>query len=112
MSQAIKIEVGEKEYILGFPTRESARQAELKGFDFNLLESQPIIQSDRLFYTALCSNQEKMTVSLAMEIKEKYIEEGGDIAEINSFLLNQYVGFIVSPEKKKKKTKKAIIIEI
>lgn len=111
MAQAIKIEAGEKEYILGFPTRESARQAELKGFDFNLLESQPVTQSDRLFYSALCSNQKEMTVNLAMEIKEKYIAEGGDIAEINSFLLNQYVGFIVSQEKKKK-AKKAVIIEI
>ena len=48
---------------------------------------------------------------MATDIREKYQEEGGDIGEINSFLIDQYMGFFKS-QNGKKKVKKAETIEI
>ena len=51
-----------------------------------------------------------MTKDEADELLEEYVSEGGDIAEITQFLVNQYVAFTKSPNGKKKK--KAKIIEM
>jgi hypothetical protein len=110
MAQAKKIEVNGKEYILAFPTRKDAENAERLGFCLNLMETQPLIQMDKLFHSALLAKQERITAEMAIEIREKYQEEGGDIGEINSFLIEQYMGFFKL--KDGKKTKKAETIEI
>jgi hypothetical protein len=65
---------------------------------------------DKLFHSALLAKQERITAEMAIEIREKYQEEGGDIGEINSFLIEQYMGFFKL--KDGKKTKKAETIEI
>ena len=63
-----------------------------------------------MFYTGLLAKQPKTTKDEADEIMEQYVEEGGDVAEITQFLVNQYVAFTKSPNGKKKK--KAKIIEM
>ena len=108
-SKLLEIEVGEKKYYLGYPTRKDAIVAENNGLD--VTEAGKIITlSDKLFYTGLLAKQPKMTKDEADEILEEYVSEGGDIAEITQFLVNQYVAFTKSPTGKKKK--KAKIIEM
>lgn len=111
MAKAKRIEVEGKEYILAFPTRKDAENAEIMGFCLNLMESQPLIQMDKLFHSALLAKQPRITAEMAIDIREKYQEEGGDIGDINSFLIEQYMGFFKF-QHGKKKAKKAEIIEI
>lgn len=111
MAKAKKIEVEGKEYILAFPTRTDAENAERLGFCLNLLESQPLIQMDKLFHSALLAKQPRITAEMAIDIREKYQDDGGDIGDVNSFLVEQYMGFFKS-QNGKKKMKKAETIEI
>ena len=111
MAKAKKIEVEGKEYILAFPNRRSAENAEKLGFNLTLVDSQPLVQTNILFHASLLAKQENVSAQEADEIREKYQADGGDISEINSFLLKEYTGFFESP-KGKKKMKKAETIEI
>lgn len=111
MAQAKKIEVEGKEYILAFPRRKDAENAERLGFSVNLMADQPLIQTDKLFHAALLAKQSNITAEMATDIREKYQEEGGDIGELNSFLIEQYTGFFKS-KNGKKKLKIAETIEI
>ena len=111
MAKAKKIEVEGKEYILAFPTRKDAENAEKTGFCLNLMESQPLTQMDKLFHSALLAKQPRITAEMAIDIREKFQDEGGDIGEINSFLIEQYMGFFKF-QNGKKKVKKAETIEI
>lgn len=111
MAKAKKIEVEGKEYILAFPTRKDAENAERIGFCLNLMETQPLIQMDKLFHSALLAKQPRISAEMATDIREKYQEEGGDIGDVNSFLIEQYMGFF-KVQNGKKKVKKAETIEI
>lgn len=102
MAKAKKIEVEGKEYILGFPTRKDAQNAERVGFSLTLMENQPLIQMDKLFYSALLAKQPDVSEEEAVEICEKFQKEGGDIGKINSFLITEYMGFFKFQSGKKK----------
>lgn len=110
MSKLMKIEAGKNEYLLGFPTREDAKNAELKGLDVTKPE-RLISYTSKLFYTGLLAKQPNLTEEEANSILEEYISEDGDIEEVTKFLTNEYVAFIKSPNGKKKK-KKAQIVEM
>lgn len=111
MAKAKKIEIEGREYILAFPIRKDAENAERLGFSLNLMESQPLIQMDKLFHAALLAKQPNISAEMATEIREKFQDEGGDIGEINSFLIEEYMGFFKLQNGKKKK-KKIETIEI
>ena len=106
----MKIEVGNKEYTLGYPTREDAKIAESKGVDLVNNGGKLITLNDKIFWTGLLSKHPSTTEYEAIKIMERYKEEGGDIDEIISFLTEQYLAFIKSPDGKKKK--KAQIVEM
>lgn len=107
----MKIEVGENEYLLGFPTRKDAKIAEMKGL--NLIEtSQTLVLADKLFYTGMLAKQPKTTEEEAEKIEEQFIEEGGMLEDVISFLSQQYLAFIQSPAPKKNAKKRATIIEM
>ena len=110
-SKMIKIEVGENEYVLGFPTRKDAKFAEARGL--NLLEtSQTLVLADKLFYTGMLAKQPEITEEEAEKIEEPFIEEGGMLEDVISFLSQQYLAFIQSPSPKKNAKKKSMIIEM
>ena len=111
MAKAKKIEIEGKEYILAFPTRMDAQNAERLGFSLSLMETQPLIQTDKLFHAALLAKHPNITEEEAVEIKDKFQNEGGDIGKINSFLIEQYMGFFKS-QNGSKKTIQAETIEI
>ena len=105
----MKIEVGDKEYTLGYPTRNDAKVAEQNGVDLINNGGKLITLNDKIFYTGLLANHPSMTEYEAINIMEKYKEEGGDIDEIITFLTNEYMAFIKSPGGKKKKKKAKIV---
>jgi hypothetical protein len=108
--ELLEIEVGENTYKLGYPTREDIVKAEDMGLKLLELEEKPVKTTNMLFYTALLAKQPTITKDEAIKLLNQYIEEGGEIGEINSFLMQQYVAFQKSPNGKKKK--KAKIIKI
>lgn len=105
----MKIEVGEKEYTLGYPTRKDAKNAEINGLDITNA-GKVLILTETLFYTGLLAKQPEITREEAEELLEKYIAEGGEAEEITQFLISEYVAFTKSPDGKKKK--KAQIVEM
>ena len=111
MSQLMEIEIGEKTYKLGFPTRKAAIKAEQNGLDMVNTGGKVLTTADKLFYTGLLAEQPEMDEETATNLLEQYISEGGDQAEITTFLTNEYLNFFASPTSKKQK-KKAKIIKI
>ena len=105
----MKVEIGDKEYILGYPTRKDAMIAEDNGLD--LTEAGKIVKiTATLFYTGLLAKQPKIKRDEAEELLEQYIAEGGEVEELTQFLVSEYMAFTQSPTGKKKK--KAKIVEI
>lgn len=108
MSKLLEIEVKDKTYLLGYPTRKDALRAENEGLDVINGTSKLLGFSTKLFYTALLAKQPSINEEEAEKIMDDYIEEGGDLEEIITFLSEQYVGFTKSQSKKKKKKAKII----
>lgn len=100
----MEIEVGKENYLLGYPTRKDAVNAELNGLDITNA-GKVVMLTETLFYTGLIAKQPLVTKEKAIELLEKYIAEGGDTEEITQFLINEYTAFIKSPDGKKKKAK-------
>ncbi len=111
MSQVIEIELNDgKTYKLGFPTRKDIKYAEKQGLDISNA-GKAVSFYDTLYYTAFLANHPSMTEYEAQKIIEKYVDEGGDLAEIQKFLTDQYSNFIQSPEKSAV-TKRAKVINM
>ena len=106
--ETMVIEIEEKEYKLGYPTRKDAINAENHGLRLLQLENSPLAVSEQLFYTGLLANHPSITSDEASRLLGKYIEEGGEIGKINEFLIKQYSAFQQSPDGKKKKKVKII----
>ena len=104
------IEVGEKEYKLGFPDRMSIKKAEAKGMNIIEGSEKLVTAMDKIFYGGLLAYQPEMTEKEGLEILEQYLAEGGDVNEIIPFLTEQYMAFLKSPDGMKKK--KAKIVEM
>lgn len=109
MSKLIEIEVKDKKYLLGYPTRKDAIRAENIGLDVTNA-GKVLSTTETLFYTGLLAKQPTITREKADEIMEDYLAEGGELSEITQFLIEQYVAFTKSPDGMKKK--KAKIIEM
>lgn len=100
-SKFIEIEVGEKKYKLGYPNRLAVINAEKKGL--NIASGNIVEISSMLFYTALASYNNEITLEEGLDIMDKWIDEGGDLEEITKFLSGEYQNFIKSPTSTKKK---------
>jgi len=100
----MKIRVGEKDYLLGYPTRKDAVNAENNGLDITNA-GKVVGLTETLFYTGMLAKQPDITKTKAIEVLEKYIAEDGDTEEITQFLISEYTAFIQSPNGKKKKAK-------
>ena len=110
MSKVMIIEVGEKEYKLGFPNRMAIKKAEAKGMNIVGGADKIVTAMDKIFYGGLLAYHPELTEAKATELLDQYISEGGDVNEIIPFLTEQYMAFLKSPDGKKKK--KAKIVEM
>ena len=107
----MKIDVGGKEYTLGYPTRKDAINAEMHGLDITQA-GKMLVLTESLFYTGLLAKQPSITKEKAVKLLEQYIAEGGETEEIVKFLTEEYVAFIKSPDGAKKKKAKIVEMQI
>lgn len=75
--KGIKLNIDEKEYILGFANRESLKRAERRGLSF--MDTKNILSfADKLFYCSLLDRQPEMTEEEANELIGKLADNGYD----------------------------------
>lgn len=101
-----KINIEEKDYELCL-TRKTVMWLESKGFSLEKVQEQPITIYSLMFEAGFKANYPDLDAS---ELMEKYEEEGGDVSEVISFMINEYVTFINALTDTKSKTKKIEII--
>lgn len=119
MSKFMELEVKGKKYYIGFSNRASVLKAEKKGFMKVLkeLEDAPVEGVGKLLQLGMLEKQPDITVNECNQIIADYIEEnttdeeGVDIGQISSFIINQYTAFSGAPNGKKK-LKEIPIVEI
>ena len=101
-----KINIEDKDYELSL-TRKSVIWLEKQGFDLTKVEQQPITTYNMMFEAGFKQDYPEINAS---ELLEKYEEEGGDITEVVTFLIEEYVAFINALTDTKSKKKKMEII--
>ena len=106
MSKLMEIEIKDKKFLLGYPTRKDAIKAENSGLD--IVNIKLLSMQEVLFYSGLLAKQPNIERDEALELMETYQAEGGDLEEITKFLTEQYVAFTKSPDGKKKKRAKIV----
>jgi len=110
MSKFMKLVVKEKEYLIGFSSRASVLKAEKEGFikALNSMDEAPVEGTAKLLHFGMLEKQPKNTVAECNQILNDYIEEnmseeeGVDIGQISSFIMEQYSTFSGAPAGKKK----------
>ena len=103
------INVNNKDYDLQV-TRESIVWLEANGFDASEFEKKPLTYMDMLWQCAFITNHKEVNPNLALKLMDTYREEGGDIAEVVNFVVEEYQSFISALSDTKLK-KKATITE-
>lgn len=119
MSKFMKLVVKEKEYLIGFSSRASVLKAEKEGFikALNSMDEAPVEGTAKLLHFGMLEKQPKNTVAECNQILNDYVsensneEEGVDIGQISSFIMEQYTAFSGAPAGKKK-IKEIEIVEI
>lgn len=101
----MEISVGDKTYLLGYPTRKDAKNAEQNGLNLTNIDGKVLTSCDVIFYTGLLAKQPDIKEKEAEKILEQYQSENGDINEVTNFLTEQYMAFLKSPKGKMKKAK-------
>ena len=98
------INIKDKDYTLQM-NRESAMWLENAGFAVDDFIKKPLISVELLWTAGFVMNHKEVNPSLALKLMETYKEEGGDVAEVARFILEEYQSFInaLSVTKSKKK---------
>lgn len=117
MSKFMKLEVKGKEYLIGFSNRASVLKAERLGFMKALksMDDAPVEGTAKLLHFGMLEKQPKNTIEECNQILNDYIEEntteeeGVDIGQISSFIMEQYSAFSGAPAGKKKIKEIAIV---
>lgn len=113
MSKFMKLVVKEKEYLIGFSSRASVLKAEKEGFikALNSMDEAPVEGTAKLLHFGMLEKQPKNTVAECNQILNDYIEEnmseeeGVDIGQISSFIMEQYSTF-QEPQLERRKSRK------
>ena len=100
------ITINEKEYTIQI-NRESVTWLESSGFDVSKFDSKPLTYVELLWAAGFIMNHPEVNPNLALKLMDSYREEGGDIAEIAKFVMEEYQSFIsaLSVTNSKKKAK-------
>lgn len=108
MSTKIKATIEDKDYVFELDRKECIR-LEQTGFNAQLVESQPLTQLTKLFVGGLHKNHSNINELQALALYDKFIEEGYDISELVSVLLEQYAAFFQTTQSNSSEKKKLII---
>lgn len=90
--------------------RESVMWLENAGFSVGDFEKKPVLSIELLWTAGFLMNHKTVNPNLALKLMESYTEEGGDVAEVARFVLEEYQSFITALSVTNSK-KKATITE-
>lgn len=102
-----EIEVEGKEYKLCL-TRKSVKLLEALGFDLQDFGKKPITYTEMLWICSFITYHDDMRDEDVAGLMDKYREEGGDLEEVISFLIDEYSAFAFAPTDTKLKKKAKI----
>lgn len=105
------VDIEGKDYEFALDRKEIIRGESL-GFKLREIENNPMTQISLFWAIGLHKLQPKIKNDEALELLDKYLEEGGDINEVIEFLSNQYIAFLQTTQTDTKKVKKARVEEI
>ena len=100
------ITIKDKEYTIQL-NRDSVTWLENAGFELSKFESKPLLSVELLWTAGFIMNHSEVNPSLALKLMDSYKEEGGDVAEVARFIIDEYQSFIsaLSVTNSKKKAK-------
>lgn len=104
------ITIKDKDYNIQV-NRESVTWLESAGFAVEDFYRKPLTSIELLWTAGFVMNHSEVNPNLALKLMDSYKEEGGDIAEIARFVLDEYQSFINALSDTKSK-KKATITEV
>ena len=104
------INIKDKDYTIQL-NRESVMWLESTGFAAEDFFKKPVTSVELLWTTGFLMNHSEVNPNLALKLMDSYKEEGGDVAEVARFVLEEYQSFINALSVTKPK-KKATITEI
>ena len=103
------INVNEKDYTIQL-NRDSVVWLETAGFNIGDFDKKPLVTIELLWAAGFIMNHPEVNGNLALKLMESYKKEGGDVAEVAKFVLEEYQSFISALSDTKSK-KKATITE-
>jgi len=104
------ITIKDKEYTIQL-NRESVTWLEAAGFDVSKFDSKPLTYIELLWTAGFIMHHNEVNPNYALKLMDSYREEGGDVAEIAKFVIEEYQTFISALSVTNSK-KKATITEI
>lgn len=111
MAKKLVVDIENKEYEFALDRKEIIR-AEKIGLKLKEIENNPLTQMSILWTVGLHKLQPTLSNEKALDLMDKYIEEGGDISEVVEFLSNEYASFFQTTQTDTKSLKKARVEQI
>lgn len=107
----IYADIGEKGYIFEFDRQRIEYAERVLGFEINKLATgkEPILQSNTLWVAGLVKNHPELSLEQAKDLKDLYFEEGGDVDEILTALIEIYSAFSQTTQQSLPKKKAKIV---
>lgn len=87
------ITIKDKEYTIQL-NRDSVMWLEGAGFNVSDFDRKPLTSVELLWAAGFIMNHSEVNPNLALKLMDSYREEGGDIAEVARFVLDEYQSFI------------------
>ena len=104
------ITIKDKDYTIQI-NRESVVWLENAGFAVEDFYRKPLMSVELLWTAGFIMNHSEVNPNLALKLMDSYSEEGGDVAEVARFVLDEYQSFINALSATNSK-KKATITEV
>lgn len=111
MRRFLTVDLEDKEYIFEF-TRKIIQRSEKEGFNLDLLRSQPLSITIKLWHVGLKKNHPSLNEEQVGLIYDSARDEGWDLDSINEQLSDMYVSFMQATPTDLAELKKPKITEI
>lgn len=111
MARKLVVDIENKEYGFALDRKEIMR-AEKIGLKIKEIDNNPLTQMSILWTVGLHKLQPTLSNDKALDLMDKYTEEGGDVNEVIEFLSNEYASFFQTTQTDTKSLKKARVEEI
>ncbi len=104
------IDINGKEYTFCL-TREAVKWLESRGLNIAELGNKTITYIDLFWVAGLIAKHGELRENEALDLRQEYENEGGDVMEVITFLINEYTNFLDALTDTGSKKKKAKIVK-